>query len=251
MKRHIGFTLIELLIVIAIIALLAAILFPVFARARENARRSACQSNLKQIALGIMQYTQDYDEILPTNATDASISGTSIAIADHVQGYCDLTRPTNWISASMPYIKGWQLFACPSAIPVAAPNTPGGICDLSYFYNSMLLERKVSAIANTSNLIILHEWNSRSLWSYMRPSPVTSGNQKILPVKSGVSLQFWNFTAGGYDAHHFEGGNLLFADGHVKWRRQSSISAREFGLNSDVTGETSTTATMDTNQIGG
>ncbi len=57
-----GFTLIELLVVIAIIAILAAILFPVFARARENARRASCQSNLKQVGLGIMQYVQDYDE---------------------------------------------------------------------------------------------------------------------------------------------------------------------------------------------
>ena len=69
---HQGFTLIELLVVIAIIAILAAILFPVFGRARENARRSSCQSNLKQIGLGLIQYSQDYDEklihaTLPTN----------------------------------------------------------------------------------------------------------------------------------------------------------------------------------------
>ncbi len=60
-----GFTLIELLVVIAIIAILAAILFPVFARAREQARMASCQSNLKQISMGFLQYTQDYDEMFP------------------------------------------------------------------------------------------------------------------------------------------------------------------------------------------
>ena len=61
-----GFTLIELLVVIVIIAILAAILFPVFARARENARRASCQSNLKQIGLGFLMYAQDYDSVLPS-----------------------------------------------------------------------------------------------------------------------------------------------------------------------------------------
>ena len=64
-QRGRGFTLIELLVVIAIIAILAAILFPVFARARENARKTNCASNVKQILLGIHQYAQDYDEVLP------------------------------------------------------------------------------------------------------------------------------------------------------------------------------------------
>ena len=60
-----GFTLIELLVVIAIIAILAAILFPVFAKAREKARQSSCQSNLKQLGLAFAQYHQDYDETMP------------------------------------------------------------------------------------------------------------------------------------------------------------------------------------------
>jgi prepilin-type N-terminal cleavage/methylation domain-containing protein len=60
-----NFTLIEPLVVIAIIAILAAILFPVLGRARENARRFTCQSNLKQIGLSFMQYSQDYDELFP------------------------------------------------------------------------------------------------------------------------------------------------------------------------------------------
>jgi type II secretory pathway pseudopilin PulG len=57
-----------MLVVIAIIGLLAAILFPVFSRIRENARRSSCQSNMKQLGLGIMQYVQDFDERFPVGS---------------------------------------------------------------------------------------------------------------------------------------------------------------------------------------
>src|SRR2546426_12101544 len=65
MQRRKGFTLIELLVGIAIIAILAAILFPVFAQAREKARAASCLSNTKQIALAFFMYTQDYDETTP------------------------------------------------------------------------------------------------------------------------------------------------------------------------------------------
>ncbi|WP_395093773.1 DUF1559 domain-containing protein [Armatimonas sp.] len=70
-----GFTLIELLVVIAIIAILAAILFPVFAKARESARKTACMSNLKQIALAAIMYAQDYDEMFPGSGGNASNTG--------------------------------------------------------------------------------------------------------------------------------------------------------------------------------
>ena len=86
--------LIELLVVIAIIAILAAILFPVFARARENARRSACSSNAKQIGLAILQYVQDFDEILP----GVGVDNTAIS----------------WRTRIEPYIKSKQVFVCPS-----------------------------------------------------------------------------------------------------------------------------------------
>ena len=67
MKDKKGFTLIELLVVIAIIAILASILFPVFASAREKARQATCASNLRQLALAVLQYTNDYDEVLPAS----------------------------------------------------------------------------------------------------------------------------------------------------------------------------------------
>ena len=85
-KLKSAFTLIELLVVIAIIAILASILFPVFGRARENARRASCQSNLKQMALGLKQYTQDYDEKFPLAANSANnTAGYASAWAPSIQ----------------------------------------------------------------------------------------------------------------------------------------------------------------------
>jgi prepilin-type N-terminal cleavage/methylation domain-containing protein/prepilin-type processing-associated H-X9-DG protein len=94
-ERKNGFTLIELLVVIAIISILAAILFPVFARARENARRASCQSNLKQIGLGLLQYTQDYDETLPYS-------------------YVSVGGSVSWMGQTFPYVKSTQIYFCPS-----------------------------------------------------------------------------------------------------------------------------------------
>src|SRR5215210_2677139 len=79
-RRFAAFTLIELLVVIAIIAILTAILFPVFAFAREKARQSSCLSNEKQIALAFLQYTQDYDGAYPPvygGTRTVTVAGTS------------------------------------------------------------------------------------------------------------------------------------------------------------------------------
>lgn len=103
--KKFGFTLIELLVVIAIIAILAAILFPVFARARENARRSSCLGNTKQIGLGLMQYTQDYDERMPFMQTNPAGGGY-------------------WMDTMQPYIKSYQVLKCPSDTTTADP-APG------------------------------------------------------------------------------------------------------------------------------
>ena len=124
MKRR-GFTLIELLVVIAIIAILAAILFPVFAKAREKARQASCQSNLKQVALGVLMYCQDYDERGPTGGAAQRTDGPGGAFGGCGGQNCGI--PTYWPTNAgyrlnhmdfaeqiMPYVKNMQIFYCPN-----------------------------------------------------------------------------------------------------------------------------------------
>jgi len=125
MFRRTGFTLIELLVVIAIIAILAAILFPVFAKAREKARQASCQSNLKQLMLGVLQYCQDYDERGPTaGSNNRTNSGTGLW--DGCGGQrCGWTKyyPNNagyyrnyqaFAYQIYPYVNNRQIFYCPN-----------------------------------------------------------------------------------------------------------------------------------------
>jgi len=118
-----GFTLIELLVVIAIIAILAAILFPVFAQARESARQTSCLSNTKQLGLGILQYTQDYDEKFPLWLyTDWATNGKNIV--DRPWGPWKAAN-IGWDKAIQPYVKNIQIFRCPSNGDGANPDPAG------------------------------------------------------------------------------------------------------------------------------
>src|SRR6476620_9125827 len=102
MKRRTAFTLIELLVVIAIIALLAAILFPVFARAREQARRTSCQSNMKQVGMGLLQYAGDNDETLPSGTKGVGYVGNGSQ------------RGVGWAGQIFTYVKSAQVYVCPN-----------------------------------------------------------------------------------------------------------------------------------------
>jgi prepilin-type N-terminal cleavage/methylation domain-containing protein/prepilin-type processing-associated H-X9-DG protein len=243
MKQRRAFTLIELLVVIAIIAILAAILFPVFAQAREKARSISCVSNLKQLSLSVLMYSQDYDEVFPTGLQNDWWDNT-------------------WYRITAPYVKNTQVYRCPSdplgTVPAgftwAAPR-------LSYVSNGYMqydgakwsvyglmgmaqpgwmgtISRSQAAVTKPAETIMISE--RAHVWPTVANDPGdvlmwgpgcmitgvnwwdTSGGPGVLPDGSkAITANKYDPAGqnGGVMPIHSEMANFAFADGHVKAMR--------------------------------
>jgi prepilin-type N-terminal cleavage/methylation domain-containing protein/prepilin-type processing-associated H-X9-DG protein len=209
MQEKKGFTLIELLVVIAIIAILAAILFPVFARARENARRASCQSNLKQIGLGVFQYTQDYDEKFPLHF--ANNDSTSTGFDHDATTGTDPGKDAGWAMLIQPYLKSTQIFQCPSETtgPAPANSNSSGYTDYMGNFSYINSTGGMIGMVAPAQTVLVNDWLSSysgSVFAY--------------------NYYYSNTTPFPTDARyrrHLEGDNFLFADGHVKWLKPEAV----------------------------
>ena len=196
-----GFTLIELLVVIAIIAILAAILFPVFAKAREKARQASCQSNLKQIGLAVLMYAQDYDETLPWGQ---NVRWSSVGPPHGFYGV-----------VLEPYIKNWQIFICPSVTGYSGTWYYVGYREASYGFNYVLSSAssgmKLAVFPNVASTIL--GMDARNAW---------------LDSPGFIYDRVGDGDYGGKTDWHNDGVNVLYIDGHVKWKKLGAILWNEF-----------------------
>lgn len=194
-----GFTLIELLVVIGIIAVLGALIFPTFARARASARKAVCASNLRQIGMAIAMYADDWDGLSPRTT------------AWHRWGYegTDGDDPgPAWEEQLHPYVEDRDIYRCPAC---------SRCVEFSYFLNTRWFyahwwgkQINFRAIQQPSAFVVGGDCSA----PYLLPSPVgKSGNTWDTCDKDNMTYQCLFYR----DTVHGNGSNALFADGHVKF----------------------------------
>jgi prepilin-type N-terminal cleavage/methylation domain-containing protein/prepilin-type processing-associated H-X9-DG protein len=223
--RKRGFTLIELLVVIAIIAIRAAILFPVFARAREKARQSSCLSNLKQIGLACLMYVQDYDEISPA--------------AHMYDGEW-------WGELVMPYMKNEQILVCQSMKQYDDSRVP--LDDLGYSFNTgmgyWIGHPTRSGPAYEGVVIAGVQYPAETPWVCDATMWWSSWRDDGELVKCMYALPSYSSDSRSvcWPLVHNGGRNLVMVDGHAKWMRWTQFRDARYGgtmlwegYNQDVT----------------
>ena len=223
MPKRQAFTLIELLVVIAIIAVLAAILFPTFAKIRENARRAACLSNLKQLSMAFTQYTQDNDETLP-GATDGGNGGAGISGGWMFFKTFNTPPAPNAFDPAQgglyPYVKSRAVYVCPD-------DSPGQSSGDSYAINSCVTNTHTGLQPNPGRA--LAAFDAPASFALLTEEAYSNGSL-IDGLGAGTSTDdgiLWYVDSGNaLSTRHNGGSDVAFLDGHVRWYRPDVLDAQ-------------------------
>lgn len=232
-----AFTLIELLVVIGILALLAAILFPVFMQARAKSRQATCTSNLRQMAMAQMQYLQDYDGSFQEPILGYAGGGSPLA----------LKMNTLWYAVMLPYVKEPQIFTCPESrlennpfdstwIPGQAKHSLGMNYYLGMSYNYYYYVVLHGTLTDLYNGPFVTPGYPRPVTEDLIHFPahtVLFGDSFDKEVEGRVPLGYaldpeWGYRdTGSISERHNDGANIAFVDGHVRWYKTPRLLSQK------------------------
>lgn len=170
---------VEALVLLLVLMIGVAIFFPSRCGSRENARRSSCQWNLKQIMLSVRQYVQDYDERYPLVATSKPSFG--------------------WADAIQPYVKSTQIFQCPNE-KTASDSDPSQLQYTDYWFNARMAGKSEGQLHDSGQTISLGDGDSNNARYHLLSIPAKWRQDEKSPLY-----------------RHLDGANFAFADGHVRW----------------------------------